>query len=80
MVIPMETERGQMKGYALRLPEATYDRLRNLAFFSQRSMNELITTAVTYYMDQVGDQEQLSAMAARTREEYREALDKLKDL
>jgi predicted DNA-binding protein len=70
----------ETKAYALRLPAPVYNRVKNLSFFTERSMNEIITAAVTDYLDRVGDQDQLDAVSERMRTEYRTVLDKLRDL
>jgi predicted DNA-binding protein len=70
----------ETKAFALRLPAPVYNRVKNLSFFTDRSMNEIIVAAVSDYLDRTGDQVQLEAMANRVRSEYRTVLDKLRDL
>ena len=69
----------ETKAFALRLPAPVYNRVKNLSFFTDRSMNEIIVAAVSEYLDRTGDQVQLEAMTNRVRSEYRSLLDKLRD-
>ena len=76
----MANKTDDVSPFALRLPTPVYKRVKNLAFFTDRSMNELIVRAVTAYLDETGDQEQLVAMTDKVRSDYRTVLDKLAGL
>lgn len=70
----------EVKQIPLRLPPEVYNRVKNLAFFSETSMNDVICRAVIQFLDTTGDTEQAVKMAERARAEYRPVLDKLRDL
>lgn len=64
----------------VRMPRDVYEGLRALSFATETSINELVLRGVGNYMSQEGHRELVDAAAARVRERYRVALDKLADL
>ena len=65
------------KQLPLRLPKPTYDALKATAFFTDRSMNDIVTVAVQNYLDTEGRAALLTASVAKARTRYRDVLDKL---
>jgi predicted DNA-binding protein len=68
------------KQLPLRLPADVYQQLKTMAYFTGRSMNEIVIEALTGFLATSGDTEQAHAMLERARGEYRDVLDKLKHL
>lgn len=64
----------------VRLPAEVHEALRAVAFAGGGSLNDLVLRAVGDFLLDKGRRETVDAMAARVREQYRVALDKLKDL
>lgn len=64
----------------LRLPGDTYDALKATAFFTQRSMNDIVTEALNNYLAEAGRREQLDAVVSQAQVRYRTVLDKLGNL
>lgn len=70
--MPIET-----KQLPLRLPKPTYDALKASAFFTDRSMNDIVTVAVQTYLDTEGRAALLASSVKKARTRYRDVLDKL---
>jgi hypothetical protein len=70
----MSTETKQLP---LRLPKPTYDALKTTAFFTERSMNDIVTVALQQYLDTEGRAALLAASVQKARTRYRDVLDKL---
>jgi hypothetical protein len=68
------------KQLPVRLPAETYEALKATAFFTNRSMNEVVTTAVHAYLAEEGRRAQLDAVVGQAQKRYRTVLDKLGDL
>lgn len=64
----------------VRLPAEVHEALRAVAFARGGSLNDAVLRAVGDFLADKGRREAVDAMAARVREQYRVALDKLKDL
>jgi hypothetical protein len=62
------------------MPEELYNALKGTAFFTDRSMNDVVVAALTAYLLDTSRREALDAMVRNARAEYRTALDKLADL
>ncbi len=61
----------------LRLPREDYEALRNLAYFTGRSMNSIVAELLRSYLAAAGRDAQLDAMLDRAETHYRDVLDKL---
>lgn len=82
MISPHHVMRGghvsaETKQLPLRLPKQTYDALKTAAFFTERSMNEIVTAALEQYLDTEGRTALLAASVKKTRTRYRDVLDRL---
>lgn len=64
----------------VRLPEEMAEALRNTAFLTETSANELVKRAVAEYLQQHGRTEAMRAAFEQTLAKHEVALDKLKDL
>jgi hypothetical protein len=64
----------------VRLPAEVHEALRTVAFSGGTSINDVVVRAVGDFLADKGRREAVDAMATRVREQYRVALDKLKDL
>ena len=64
----------------VRLPAEVHEALRTVAFAGGGSLNDVVLRAVGDFLAGKGRREAVDAMATRVREQYRVALDKLKDL
>lgn len=64
----------------VRLPSEVHEALRAVAFASSASLNDVVLRAVADFLGDRARREAVDAMAGRVREQYREALDKLKEL
>ena len=67
----------ERKELLLRLPAEDHAALRNLAFFTDRSMNEIVTTLLHEFLATQGRRAHLEAVVESGREEMRDLLDKL---
>jgi hypothetical protein len=74
-----ERREGQV-ALTVRLPAEVHEALRTVAFASGGSLNDVVLRAVGDFLSDKGRREAVDAMATRVREQYRVALDKLKDL
>ena len=63
----------------LRLPGDVLEALRTYAFFTRRSMNEVVNGLVMDFLAGPGRLELTEAISERARSDYRIALDKLAD-
>lgn len=65
--------------FLTRLPTEEHEALRNLAHFTRRSMNEIVTEAVRQYLATEGRRQHLAAVVESGRDDMRVLLDKLAD-
>jgi hypothetical protein len=66
-----------MKQLPVRMPEDLYNTLKGTAYFTRRSMNDVVVAALTSYLLDTSRQETVDAIVDQARTEYRIALDKL---
>lgn len=71
------TQERKVQALTLRLPPDVHDQLRTFAFYTRRSVNELMTELAREFLTGRGRDELMAAVADRGRAEHREALDKL---
>jgi predicted transcriptional regulator len=64
----------------VRLPAEVHEALRAVAFANGGSLNDVVLRAIADFLTHKGRRDAVEAMATRVREQYRVALDKLKDL
>ena len=64
----------------VRLPAEIHEALRTVAFAGGTSINDVVVRAIGDFLADKGRREAVDAMATRVRQQYRVALDKLKDL
>jgi hypothetical protein len=64
----------------VRLPAEVHEALRTVAFAGGTSLNDVVLRAIGDLLADKGRREAVDTMATRVREQYRVALDKLKDL
>ncbi len=64
----------------VRLPAEVHEALRTVAFAGGTSINDVVVRAIGDFLADKGRREAVDAMATRVRQQYRVALDKLKDL
>jgi hypothetical protein len=64
----------------VRLPTEVHEALKTVAFAGGTSLNDVVLRAIGDLLADKGRREAVDAMATRVREQYRVALDKLKDL
>lgn len=64
----------------VRLPTDQYEALKAYAFFTKRSMNEIISQAVQEFLTGSARSGQMKTMLNEAQDRYRVVLDKLKDL
>jgi hypothetical protein len=67
----------ERKDLLLRLPAEDHAALKNLAFFTDRSMNEIVCAALHEYLVTTGRREHLAAVVESGRSGMRDLLDKL---
>lgn len=67
------------KTTVIRLPIVDHEALRNIAFFTGRSMNAIICEALRSYIETTGKRSQLEAVVMDGREQMRPLLDALVD-
>lgn len=70
----------EARAFRLRMPQDLYDALKAAAFFTDRSMNELIVEAVQAHLAERVRSEQFEAMLDNGEARYRAVLDKLAEL
>lgn len=76
-----QTKRGQgTTGMTVRLPAELADVLRNFAFLTNTSANEVIKLALTEYLKTHGRAEMMEAAFDEVMRQHSVALDKLKDM
>ncbi len=76
-----QTKRGQRTtGMTVRLPAELADVLRNYAFLTNTSANEVIKLALTEYLKTHGRTEMMEAAFDEVMRQHSVALDKLKDM
>lgn len=71
---------GESVALTVRLPAEVHEALRTVAFARGGSLNDVVLRAVGDFLADKGRRQAVDAMASRVREQYRVALDKLKDL
>lgn len=71
----------EMRQLPIRLPAELYDTLKGVAYFTGRSMNQIAVAAIESYLEteEVGGTA-VRAIVEQAQEDYRGALDKLKDM
>jgi predicted transcriptional regulator len=69
-----------MTGLTVRLPVELADALKNYAFVTETSGNEVIKRALIEYLKVHGREEAIRAAFERVLEQHSIALDKLKDM
>ena len=65
------------KEFTVRMSADDHRALRVFASLTERSMNDVVVSAVREYLTGAGRQEALDAAVERVQSDYREALDKL---
>jgi hypothetical protein len=73
-------EKERIKQLPVRMPEDLYNALKGAAFYTDRSMNEIMVTALTEYLRASLRSDAVGAIVQRAQEDYRVVLDKLADL
>ena len=68
------------QAFRLRLPKDLYDAVKAAAFYTDRSMNDLIVEAVQTHLARQVRSKQFDAMLAKGESRYRAVLDKLAEL
>lgn len=68
------------RAFRLRMPQDLYDAVKAAAFYTDRSMNELVVEAVQKHLAQELRSEQFEAMLDQGESRYRAVLDKLAEL
>jgi hypothetical protein len=76
---PTQEHRPPTRQLPVRMPEPLYDGLKGIAYFTKRSMNEIVVAAITDYLRHSSSDE-LDEIVARAQDDYRHVLDKLGDL
>jgi hypothetical protein len=66
-----------IKEFTVRMSADDHRALRVFASLTERSMNDIVVSAVREYLTGAGRQEALDAAVLRVQSDYREALDKL---
>jgi hypothetical protein len=74
-----QKEEVQVRQLPVRLPGPEYDALKTFAFFTQRSMNDVIRAAIQDFLVAHSGNE-FDAILGKARTDYRAALDKLAEL
>jgi hypothetical protein len=74
------SERDEAQAFRLRLPKVLYDAIKAAAFFTDRSMNDLIVEAVQAQLAKQVRSKQFDAMLNKGESRYRAVLDKLAEL
>lgn len=70
----------QARAFRLRMPQDLYDALKAAAFFTDRSMNDLIVEALQAHLAERVRSKQFEAMLDKGEARYRAVLDKLAEL
>lgn len=65
--------------FTARMPEDEYEGLRAFAFLSQRSVNEVVLTAIRSYLREQAPDDRLDAMVEEMKARFRATLDDLGD-
>jgi hypothetical protein len=64
--------------FQVRMPAEMHRALKGVSYFSGRSMNDLAVAAFQYYLE--SEHEAIQEIIGRALDDYRSALDKLKDM
>ncbi len=68
------------QAFSVRMPTEQYDALKTYSFFTKTPMNEVIVKAVASFLSDAGRAELIDTATAAARDQYRGALDRLKEL
>jgi hypothetical protein len=72
-------DKPRIRQLPVRMPDEVYNALKGVAYFTGRSMNEIVVAAVTEFLRSSASGE-LDEIVARAQEDYRQVLDQLADL
>lgn len=64
----------------VRMPEDLYNALKGASFYTGRSMNEILVTALTEYLRTSLQDEAVAAIVRRAQDDYQAVFEKLADL
>jgi hypothetical protein len=68
-----------IKQLPVRMPEDVYNTLKGAAFYTNRSMNEIVVAALIEHLETLR-RDGLEAIVKRAQDEYRVVLDRLAEL
>lgn len=74
-----EKETQEVQQFKLRIPRSEYEALRVVAFATDRSINEVVQSAIHDWLSHKGRRQQVSKLIEETIGQYKVALDKLAD-
>ncbi len=72
--------REEVQALTLRVPREVHEALRTLSFATGTSINELALRALRDFLAEKGHREAVTASLGKAQDQYRVALDKLRDL
>ena len=73
------TSTPRTKQLPVRMPEEVYNALKGVAYFTERSMNEIVVAAITEHLRRSSDGE-LDRIVKTAQQDYQQVLDKLANL
>ncbi|CAN5116571.1 hypothetical protein BH20ACT24_BH20ACT24_20930 [soil metagenome] len=72
--------REEIQAVTLRVPKEVHEALRTLSFATGTSINDLALRALGDFLAEKGHREAVKSFLGKAQEQYRVALDKLRDL